>query len=39
MDGYLTKPIRAEDLDQLLNKYIILKGSGWLAPEHENQER
>jgi len=27
MDGYLTKPIRPQELDQILNKYVALRAA------------
>jgi signal transduction histidine kinase/CheY-like chemotaxis protein len=32
MDGYLSKPIRTQELDELLNKYVTLKMEPALAP-------
>jgi CheY-like chemotaxis protein len=37
MDGYLAKPIRAQELDELLEKYITLRVAGSPAPEHQKQ--
>jgi CheY-like chemotaxis protein len=37
MDGYLSKPIRAQELYELLENYIALRASSLQAPEHEKQ--
>jgi CheY-like chemotaxis protein len=37
MDGYLAKPIRAQELDELLEKYITLRVAGSPAPEYQKQ--
>jgi CheY-like chemotaxis protein len=39
MDGYISKPIRAAELDEVLNIYVALQDLDALAPEHEKQER
>jgi PAS domain S-box-containing protein len=37
MDGYLSKPIRAPELDELLGKYLALRSAVPQAPEPEKQ--
>jgi hypothetical protein len=37
MDGYLSKPIRAQELDDLLGNYIALRAAGPQTPEPEKQ--
>jgi len=39
MDGYLSKPIRAPELDELLEKYITLREAGPQTPETEKQSK
>jgi PAS domain S-box-containing protein len=39
MDGYLSKPIRPLELNDLLEKYIVLRAAGPRAPEHEKQSK
>ena len=39
MDGYLSKPIRAQELDDLLGKYIALRAAGPHTPEPEKQSK
>jgi two-component system, sensor histidine kinase and response regulator len=39
MDGYLSKPIRAQELDDLLENYIALREPGPHALEHEKQDK
>ena len=39
MDGYLSKPIRAPELDELLEKYIALREAGPQTPETEKQSK
>ena len=39
MDGYLTKPIRAKELDDLLEDYTTPRAAGTPAPEHEKQSK
>jgi CheY-like chemotaxis protein len=39
MDGYLSKPIRAQELDDLLGNYITSRAAGPQAPEPEKQPR
>jgi len=35
MDGYLTKPIRGNELDEILNQYIALRSERWQAKQQE----
>jgi PAS domain S-box-containing protein len=37
MDGYLSKPIRAQELYELLENYFALRAAGRSTPEHEKQ--
>jgi CheY-like chemotaxis protein len=37
MDGYLSKPIRAQELYELLENYSALRAAGPQTPEHEKQ--
>lgn len=37
MDGYLSKPIRARELDDLLENYTALRAEPPQTPEHQNQ--
>jgi two-component system sensor histidine kinase/response regulator len=37
MDGYLSKPIRAQELYELLENYVALRATGLPTPEHEKQ--
>jgi two-component system, sensor histidine kinase and response regulator len=39
MDGYLSKPIFAPELDELLGKYVDLRSAGSQAPESEKQSK
>ncbi len=39
MDGYLSKPIRAQELDDVLGNYIALRAPGLHAPEPEKQNK
>jgi two-component system sensor histidine kinase/response regulator len=39
MDGYLSKPIRAQDLDEMLGNYVALRAGGPQTPVHENQSK
>jgi PAS domain S-box-containing protein len=39
MDGYLSKPIRAQELDDLLGNYTALRAAGTQTPEPEKQSR
>jgi len=39
MDGYLSKPIRAQELDALLENYVGLRAVSMPAPEHEEQSK
>ena len=39
MDGYLSKPIRAQELYELLENYIALRAAGPQAPEPEKQSK
>jgi PAS domain S-box-containing protein len=39
MDGYLSKPIRAQELDDVLNSYITPRAMGTQTSEHENQAK
>ena len=39
MDGYLAKPIRAQELYELLENYIALRAAGPQTPEHEKQSK
>ena len=39
MDGYLSKPIRPLELNDLLEKYVALRAAGPAAPEHEKQAK
>jgi len=39
MDGYLSKPIRAQELYELLDNYIALRAAGSQTPEHEKQSK
>jgi two-component system sensor histidine kinase/response regulator len=39
MDGYLSKPIRAQELDDLLENYITLRAAGMHAPAPEKQSK
>jgi len=39
MDGYLSKPIRAPELDELLEKYITLREAGPQTPETEKRSK
>jgi PAS domain S-box-containing protein len=39
MDGYLAKPIRAQELDDLLGNYMALRAAGAPTPETEKQSK
>ena len=39
MDGYLSKPIRAQELDDLLATYTVPRAEGLHAPESEKQSK
>jgi PAS domain S-box-containing protein len=39
MDGYLSKPIRAQELNELLDNYVALQASRPQSPEHEKQTK
>ncbi len=34
MDGYLTKPIRSQELDEILDKYVALRRERAAASQH-----
>jgi hypothetical protein len=39
MDGYLSKPIRPQELYELLEKYIAVRAAVPPSPEHEEQSK
>jgi len=39
MDGYLTKPIRSQELDEVLEPYLVRRAATVQAPETANQSK
>jgi CheY-like chemotaxis protein len=39
MDGYLSKPIRAAELDEILDNYTAQRSTNSLSAEHEKQTK